>query len=286
MDGAGAGYNGSAQVNGVIDNVRYLVQGQYNLTTNQVSPPIGLTETLKYVDTSDEELGEVGTDAVSLIGAGSPAGVPPIPRQFSITFEAATGGLAIATIGGLLGFQVPPGAIQNFYTNRIGEASVADYPYVLVNQNQPITIASNMTLHISVTQLNNIRTYEGARTDLLPNATTNNGASNGDITNTIAVIPRQEFVTAVQGQELVYVAPYENWVDLNNAGTMYINQLTVLVRNADGTVSRDLTSETTAIFKLRQDPLAKAQEREDKRMERMTKMILNQQDNVVAFTGS
>ena len=67
---------------------------------------------------------------------------------------------------------------------------------------------------------------------------------------------------------------------------MYINQLTVLVRNADGTVSSDLVSETTAIFKLRQDPLAKAQEREDRRMERFTKMILNQQDRTVAFTGS
>ena len=289
FSGAGATYSGSAEVNEVLDNVRYFVQGQYNLTTNQASPPLGLTETLKYVDTSVGEAVLEGTNTLSLVGVGSPAGVPSLPRNFQITFEAMTGGVAVATIGRLLGFQVPVnGGDRNYYSNgsMTSTGVLPDYPWALVNQNQPISIASNMTLHISITQLNNIRTYEGARTDLLPGATINNGASNGDITNTIAVIPRQEFVTAVQGQELVYVAPYENWVDLNNAGTMYINQLTVLVRNADGTVSSDLVSETTAIFKLRQDPLAKAQEREDQRMERFTKMILNQQDRTVAFTGS
>jgi hypothetical protein len=134
--------------------------------------------------------------------------------------------------------------------------------------------------------LNNIRTYEGARTDLLQGAVNNNAASNGDITNTIAVIPRQEFTSDRNTGELVYVSPFLDWVDINNKAELLINQLTILIRNADGTLAKDLKRETTAIFKIREDPETKRQLQEEARMERFAKMIQNQVDRQVEFTGS
>ena len=296
LDGAGATWTGSAAINGVLDNHTYTLNGYYNLTQNQVSPnPPTLDANglgIGLPDLSAEHIDdEVDTSTHSPLGVAAPPLVDELPRTIFISFDSqpSANNQSVASIAQLLGFLrgQATGTPNYYYSSSTPDRAPAPlYPFVLVNQIQPSAISGDTTLHISIPQLNNIRTYEGARTDLLQGAVNNNAASNGDITNTIAVIPRQEFTSDRNTGELVYVSPFLDWVDINNKAELLINQLTILVRNADGTLAKDLKRETTAIFKIREDPETKRQLQEEARMERFAKMIQNQEDRVVEFTGS
>jgi len=294
----GTTWTGQAGINGVLDEVTYRLNGYYNLETRQTSPPVldlnaaglivGGELLLDNSPSVDESSGATGTHTPDALLA--PPLVEDLPRRFFITFDsdANPDNQNVATIGQLLGYLrgQATGSPNFYHSNSTGGAVAPTYPYAKTTQIQPQAISGDTTLHISIAQLNNIKTYEGARTDLLQGATTNNAASNGDITNTIAVIPRQEFVEQITGGELVYIAPFNDWVNINNKTTLQINQLSVIIRNADGTMATDLKRETTAIFKIREDPEAAAERREDRRMENFAKMIQNQLDREVMMTGS
>ena len=287
-----------ASIDEVLVPIPLKVKGYYNFESRQTSPPTQLRlDKHNAVEAVEDDVDAVpDTPAVLAppLGVSNPPAVAALPRGFLIWLERDEGlgqvGTYVATMRILLGFTRGTsggGNLGLYFTNDAGGGNVPPtYPYSLTNTQDPNTIAGDTTLHISIPQLNNIKTYEGARLDSDITGAASLSASNGDITNTIAVIPRQEFQSDRDTGELVYVAPYENWIDIQNAGTLQINQLTVLVRNADGTVASDLTRETTAIFKIREDPITAAQLREDARMERFTKMIMNQQDRMVQFTGS
>lgn len=287
-------WTGSAAINGVLDPHTYSLNGYYNLAQNQVSPnPPTLDANglgIGLPDLSAEHIdNEVSTGTHFHSGLNAPPLVEELPRTIFITFDSQpAAGQSVASIAQLLGFLrgQATGTPNYYYASSTPIGAVPVYPFALTSQVQPTAISGDTTLHISIPQLNNIRTYEGARTDLLQGATNNNAASNGDITNTIAVIPRQEFTSDRDQGELVYVSPFLDWVNINNKTELYINQLTILIRNADGTLAKDLKRETTAIFKLREDPEAAKERREDARMERFAKMIQNQVDRSVEFTGS
>ena len=306
IDGAGATWTGSAAINAVADFHTYTLDGYYNLVQNQVSPnPPALDANGLAIDDGIDRGNKELEDGVeptivsaSVLGSpslNSPPLAAPLPRTIFITFDSvpSAANQSVASIAQLLGFLrgSASGTPNYYYSSSTPDRSGLNpplpiYPFPLVSQVQPTALSGDTTLHISIPQLNNIRTYEGARTDLLQGATNNNAASNGDITNTIAVIPRQEFTSDRDQGELVYVSPFLDWVDINNKTELQINQLTILVRNADGTLAKDLKRETTAIFKLREDPETKRQLAEDARMERFAKMIQNQVDRSVEFTGS
>jgi hypothetical protein len=306
IDGAAATWTGNAGMNGVVDFHTYTLDGYYNLAQNQVSPnPPALDANGLAIDDGidrgNKELEDgVEPTIVSASGLGapslnSPPLAAPLPRTIFITFDSvpSAANQSVASIAQLLGFLrgSATGTPNYYYSSSTPDRSGTNpplpiYPFPLVSQVQPTALSGDTTLHISIPQLNNIRTYEGARTDLLQGATNNNAASNGDITNTIAVIPRQEFTSDRDQGELVYVSPFLDWVDINNKTELQINQLTILVRNADGTLAKDLKRETTAIFKIREDPETKRQLAEEARMERFAKMIQNQVDRSVEFTGS
>ena len=301
LDGAGATWTGSAAINGVLDNHTYTLNGYYNLAQNQVSPnPPVVDANGLAIGLPDLAAEHIDPDPVDVSVGAQPSGNSPplvndLPRTIFITFDSqpSPNNQSVATIAQLLGFLrgQATGTPNYYYSSSTPDRSGLDpvnpvYPFPLVNQIQPSAISGDTTLHISIPQLNNVRTYEGARTDLLQGAVNNNAASNGDITNTIAVIPRQEFTSDRNTGELVYVSPFLDWVDINNKTELLINQLTILVRNADGTLAKDLKRETTAIFKIREDPETKRQLQEEARMERFAKMIQNQVDRSVEFTGS
>lgn len=293
----GGAFTGVAQMAGILVPIPLKVNGYYNFESRQTSPPTQLAlDKHIAVEAVEDDLDAVPEEVVGvppLLGNNPPA-VAPLPRGFLIWLERDEGlgqvGTYVATMRILLGFTRGTsggGNLGLYFTNDAGGNQVPPvYPFTLTNTQDPNTIAGDTTLHIAIPQLNNIKTYEGARLDSDITGASSLSASNGDITNTIAVIPRQEFQSDRDTGELVYVAPYENWIDIKNAATLLINQITVLVRNADGTLAGDLTRETTAIFKIREDPITAAQLREDARMERFTKMIMNQQDRMVQFTGS
>jgi hypothetical protein len=124
----------------------------------------------------------------------------------------------------------------------------------------PDQTANNKTLHISLPEMPLVKSFEG---------------ENAQEAKSIAIIPRDEFSTGAEFGSLAYVAPFENWIDINNGQELSINLLTTIVRNADGTLASSLRNETQAVFKIRQDP---AKVEEDKQMERnrqMAEMLAN-----------
>ena len=128
------------------------------------------------------------------------------------------------------------------------------------SDSRPDQTANNKTLHISLPEMPLVKSYEG---------------ENAQEGKSLAIIPRDEFHTGTEFGSLVYVAPYENWVNINNGQELSINLLTTIVRNADGTLASTLRNQTQAVFKIRQDP---TKVEEDKQMERnrmMAELIAN-----------
>lgn len=109
---------------------------------------------------------------------------------------------------------------------------------IFESDQKPQQTAKDNTLHISINEFPNVKSYEG-------------GKSN--IGKSLAIIPREEFSSGEDNGSLVYVANFENWVDMNNK-EMAINQLSMEVRRPDGTIATDLRPDTYAVIKIRQDP--------------------------------
>lgn len=85
-------------------------------------------------------------------------------------------------------------------------------------------------------------------------------ALNGTISNyekNIAILPREELLSSddLDGR-FYYSATFENWIDLNNAETMILNQLTLEVKNPLGILVQDMNNPTMCVIKIRDKPMA------------------------------
>jgi hypothetical protein len=132
------------------------------------------------------------------------------------------------------------GASDNLYTGATSTGTD-----VFVSNGSPNKIGKSTTLHISIPELP-VKSYEGGYDSIGKN---------------IAVLPREEFKS--QGSDsgqLVYVADFENWVDIQSATDLYVNQFSVEIRNPDGSLATDLLPDTTLQIKIREDPLKKQAE--------------------------
>jgi hypothetical protein len=165
-------------------------------------------------------------------------------------FLRGTGGGVEADVANLLGF-------SNNEEDFGG--AVADSGAVNSDQ-EPQQTANNNTLHISIPEMPLVKSYEG---------------ENSAEAKSIAIIPREEFATGETQGSLVYVAPFENWIDINNGQELNMNLLTTIVRNADGSLAENLVRETQAIFKLRQDPMKLEEEKKAERFKEMAEMMAN-----------
>jgi hypothetical protein len=221
------------------------------------------TATRSYID--------LGTPVASLNPTtDAPPDVPVSTRAITIYLDKIFEGDVVASMGRVLGF-------TSEQTDQTGAEAI--YTSVI----EPEGASKNTTLHISLAELNNIRTYEGGILDTqLAGATTTNYDANGDITNTIAVIPRNEFSTIESTTELAFVAPYENWVKVNNNTDVLLNQLTLQVRDADGNLSTDLLPETQAVFKMRRSP----EDLQTEMIRGIVDKIGAQQTDAITFTAS
>ena len=104
-------------------------------------------------------------------------------------------------IGSLLG------ASDNLYT---GATSTGTDTFV--SNGNPNKIGKSTTLHISIPELP-VKSFEGGYDGVGKN---------------IAVLPREEFKSqGSDGGQLVYVADFENWVDIQSATDLYVNQFSV-----------------------------------------------------------
>ncbi len=165
-------------------------------------------------------------------------------------FLRGSGGGAVADVANLLGFSNNE---EDFGGgSQTGASATSDQ--------EPQQTANNNTLHISIPEMPLVKSYEG---------------ENSAEAKSIAIIPREEFATGDQEGSLVYVAPFENWIDINNGQELNMNLITTLVRNADGSLAENLERETQAVFKIRQDPMKLEEERKADKFRELAEMMAN-----------
>lgn len=130
----------------------------------------------------------------------------------------------------------------------------------ITSDTAPQQTANNNTLHISIPEMPLVKSFEG---------------ENSSEAKSISIIPREEFATGDQTGSLVYVAPFENWININNGQELNMNLLTTLVRNADGSLADNLVRETQAVFKIRQDPMKVEEDKKVEQFKAMAEMMAN-----------
>lgn len=188
------------------------------------------TTALQKVDSSGPTLGTGNRQVTMLFNRLDAADRAQFAAQWKAPVDLLTnhGG----TLGGTLGY---PAFLQN----------TAAGIQVFTSDKTPVKVSNTSTLHVSIPELQGLVSYDGAR---------------ADISKTIAVLTRGEFGDeAVDGTQ-THVAPHENWLDINNASRMALNQLSVQLRDDSGTIVQDLDPETSLTIKFQQDPVYKQQE--------------------------
>jgi hypothetical protein len=186
----------------------------------------------------DVDLGEEGATALGadLDGAttyylskmsqatrGANVGLPLLANR---TEPQTNGALLDPTIGGLIGF-------TESVINQVAGARQIVSDTLCDGQSKDDTI------HISINELPRVVSAEG---------------ENEGIGKTIKVIPKSDFRVDETTLAMTYQAPYEDWVDINNADTLYLNEFTTQVRRPDMTLATTLKPITRATIKIRQDP--------------------------------
>ena len=140
------------------------------------------------------------------------------------------------TVNGLLGLSstiyVTPSATTG------GSIAVSDMEVQRVSRDN--------VLMVSVPELSGLKSYQGIDKGI--------GKHLSGEAKVLSVLPREEFAGVSDNGHLVYVAPFENWLDVNNAGPIVLNQLTIEVRILSGELADDLVAITTAQIKFREDP--------------------------------
>ena len=156
------------------------------------------------------------------------------------------------TIGTLIGFS------QNVVFNTTA-ATTTTY----TGDADPLTTSKDTTLHISIPELSNVKSFEG---------------ESSQIYKTIKVLPKADFDADVNSGSLNYSAPYEDYIDINNGTELQLSELTIQVRQPDGTLATTLKPITRTTIKIRENPHNKEMVRMEKMLELMErKASQNQQ---------
>ena len=127
----------------------------------------------------------------------------------------------------------------------------------------PIKLSGDDTLHISIPELTGVKSMEG---------------ENENIGKTIKVIPKSVFSKSDDSGALTYDANFEDWIDINNAETLYLNELTLQARKPDMTMATSLQPTTRASIKIREDPSKQAERQQSEMMEKMAAMMTQRQN--------
>ena len=111
-------------------------------------------------------------------------------------------------------------------------------------------VSRDNVLMVSIPELSGLKSYQGIDRSA--------GKHLSGEAKVLAILPREEFVQGSGSNgHLVYVAPFENWLDVNNAQELILNQMSVEVRILSGELAEDLTPISTAQIKFREDPARK-----------------------------
>jgi len=114
-------------------------------------------------------------------------------------------------------------------------------------------ISKDTIIKISVPELSGIKSFNGIDQSSV-------GRNLSGIGKDLAILPREEFASTLNNinGSLVYVAPFENWLDINNGQELNLNQLSVEVREPSGRIAGDLRPDTICQIKMREDPKQEA----------------------------
>ena len=142
------------------------------------------------------------------------------------------------SIGGILGSN------QNLVKSVAGAFPITAF----TTEGPPQKISKDTIINVSINEFSGLKSFNG-----IDQSVGKNLSGEGKV---LAVLPREEFSTANIEKEgsLVYVAPFENWLDINNGQELLLNQLTLEVRTPAGEMATDLRPDTIAQIKIREDP--------------------------------
>lgn len=172
------------------------------------------------------------------------AGIDASPANLTANSESGS-------IGSLIGFE--PSVIINA-TNTTA---------TFTSTQKTLITSKDTTLHVSIPELSNVKSFEGESSQRY---------------KTIKVIPKADFDSDSNSGSLNYSAPYEDYIDINNGTELQLSELTIQVRQPDGTLATTLKPITRTTIKFRESPLNKEMEKMEKMLEMMErKASQNQQ---------
>ena len=121
----------------------------------------------------------------------------------------------------------------------------------------PFPQIDETSIHISVPELTGVKSYEG---------------ESENIAKTIKVIPKNEFTEVSTSNSMTYTAPFEEWIDINNAEPLVLNEMTLEVRKPNGEMATSLEPITRATIKIQQDPEVKKLEAQRQLIESLSEI--------------
>jgi len=193
-------------------------------------------------------------DTIEVVRLGADLSLPSVillDRINQITIDNLTAVVANASpyrldantmsgnIGALLGFQevveadLVGGTTSTFTSDTVTKVVVKD-----------------TTLHISIPELSGVKSFEGESSQKY---------------KTIKVIPKSDFNLNNQNGSLSFTANYQDYIDINNAQELQLSELTIQVRQPDGTLATNLKPDTRCTIKI--------QPKQDENMEKMEKLL-------------
>ena len=137
------------------------------------------------------------------------------------------------------------------------EAIIAndDASFDFVSDTKPFLQMDESSIHISIPELTGVISYEGEAENTA---------------KTIKVIPKNEFTESSTSEAMTYTAPFEEWIDINNAEPLVLNEMTLQVRKPDGTMATNLKPITRATIKIQEDPEVKKLQAQREMIEAMS----------------
>tara|TARA_R110002033_G_scaffold119154_1_gene162606 strand:+ start:743 stop:3103 length:2361 start_codon:yes stop_codon:yes gene_type:complete len=164
--------------------------------------------------------------------------------QFTDAPVRAENDLRSGTIAPLIGFKNPINVNNNT-------------TYDFTSDTMPFPQIDETSIHISVPELTGVKSYEG---------------ESENIAKTIKVIPKNEFTEVSTSNSMTYTANYEEWIDINNAEELHINEMTLEVRKPNGEMATSLEPITRATIKIQQDPEIKKMEAQRQLIEQLSEI--------------
>ncbi len=181
------------------------------------------------------------------------AGVGNSPLRLTINTPSGN-------IGKLIGFS---NNVVFMAGNATNQPAGAGNPFL--SDQETLIISKDTTLHISIPELAGVKSFEGESSQQY---------------KTIKIIPKSDFQLGQNGS-LSFTSNYQDFIDINNAQELQLNELTLQVRQPDGVMATSLQPITRATIKIQQNPQTLELNKMEKMMDRMERIMSQNQTKVM-----